>query len=244
VGDRPPRMPCARHYDVARRSRHRREATGGRATTTTATILLALAAAAAVLDWYAVATQRKPLEYACKPLALALLTGVALALDPADGSRRTAFVVALVLSLLGDVFLMLPRDLFPPGLAAFLLGHVAYIVGLLAGPTNAAALAAAAGGVAATLPGLGLPVVRGVLAQGHRELVGPVIAYMAVLAAMFVCALATLNPLAALGAGLFFSSDTVLAWNRFVRPLSWGPLAVIVSYHLGQALLVLSLVRR
>jgi uncharacterized membrane protein YhhN len=198
----------------------------------------------AALDWYAVAAQRKPLEYVCKPLTLALLTGVALALDPAYASRRTAFVVALVLSLLGDVFLMLPRDMFALGLASFLLGHVAYIVGLRLGPSNAVALGAAAAGVVAAAQGLGLPVVRGLLARGHRELVGPVIAYMAVLAAMFACALGTLNPLAALGAGLFFSSDTILAWNRFVRPLAWGPLAVIVSYHLGQALLVLSLVRR
>jgi uncharacterized membrane protein YhhN len=153
-------------------------------------------------------------------------------------------VVALVLSLLGDVFLMLPRDLFAFGLGSFLLGHVAYVVGLLVGPFNGAALGAAAGGVAAMTPGVGAPVVRGVIGKGHRELVAPVVAYMVVLSAMFVCALATLNPLAAVGAGLFFCSDTVLAWNRFVRPLPRGPLAVIVTYHLGQALLVLSLVRR
>jgi uncharacterized membrane protein YhhN len=60
---------------------------------------------------------------------------------------------------------------------------------------------------------------------------------------MFACAVATLNPLAGAGAGLFFVSDTVLAWNRFVRPLGRGPVAVIVTYHLAQALLVLSLLR-
>jgi uncharacterized membrane protein YhhN len=221
-------------------------ATGGRgATTTTAITLLALATVAAVLDWVAVVTRRKPLEYVCKPLTLALLTGLALALDPAYESRRTAFVVALVFSLLGDVFLMLPRDMFALGLGSFLLGHIAYIVGLrLGGPSNTVALGAAAAGVVVTAQGLGRPVVRGVIAHRHRELVGPVVAYMAVLAAMLVCALATLNPLAALGAGLFFTSDTILAWNRFVRTLAWGPAAVIVSYHLGQALLVLSLLRR
>jgi uncharacterized membrane protein YhhN len=207
-----------------------------------AVALLTAAAVVAVLDWIAVQTQRKPLEYACKPLTLALLTGVALALQPAYESRRLAFVVALVLSLLGDVFLMLPRDLFAFGLGSFLLGHVAYVVGLLVGPFNWPALGAAAGGVAAMTPGIAAPVVRGVIALGRRELVVPVIAYMLVLSAMFTCALATLNPLAALGAGLFFCSDAVLAWNRFVRPLAWGPLAVIVTYHLGQALLVLSLV--
>ena len=198
----------------------------------------------AVVDWYAVAGQRKPVEYVCKPLTLALLTAVALALQPAYASRRSAFVVALLFSLLGDVFLMLRRDMFAFGLASFLAGHVAYVVGLRNGPSSTAALVAASVGVVAIALVLGGRVLRGVVAGGHRELVGPVVAYMAVLAAMFACALATLNPLAGLGAGLFFCSDAVLAWNRFVRPLQGGPLAVIVSYHLGQGLLVLSLLRR
>jgi uncharacterized membrane protein YhhN len=220
--------------------RAHREATP---TTTLAAALFAAAAFTAVLDWYAVAQQDEPLEYVCKPATLALLTGAALALHPAHDARRVAFVVALLLSLAGDVFLMLPRDLFAGGLASFLLGHVAYIVGLRSGPSNGVALGVASGGVVATALVLARPVIRGVLSRGHTELVGPVIAYMAVLAAMFACAVATLNPLAALGAGLFFCSDTLLAWNRFVRPLRRGPVAVIVTYHLAQGLLVLSLLR-
>jgi uncharacterized membrane protein YhhN len=212
--------------------------------TTFAAVLLALAAVVAVVDWCAVHAQRKPVEYVCKPLTLLVLVVVAATVSPAYESRRVAFVVALVLSLCGDVFLMLRRDMFAFGLASFLLGHVAYIVGLRVGPSDGVALIAASVGVVVIAAVVGSRVVRGVVAHGHRELVGPVVAYMAVLAAMFACALATLNPLAGLGAGLFFCSDAVLAWNRFVRALPWGPLAVIVSYHLGQALLVLSLLRR
>lgn len=227
------------YHHAARRHRSWRIA----ATTTTAATLLALAAVVAVLDWYAVAAQRKPVEYVCKPLTLALLAGVAVALHPANDARRAAFVVALVFSLLGDVFLMLRRDMFAFGLASFLLGHVAYVVGLRSGPSNGPALVAASVGVVVIAAVVGRRVLLGVIRSGHRELAGPVVAYMAVLAAMFVCALATLNPLAGLGAGLFFCSDAVLAWNRFVRALAWGPVAVIVTYHPGQALLVLSLAR-
>ncbi|MCD6285147.1 MAG: hypothetical protein J7M39_04450, partial [Anaerolineae bacterium] len=40
------------------------------------------------------------------------------------------FVVALVFSLAGDIFLMLPDEKwFVPGLLAFLVGHLCYIVG-------------------------------------------------------------------------------------------------------------------
>ena len=44
------------------------------------------------------------------------------------------------------------------------------------------------------------------------------------------------------GAGLFFVSDALIAETRFVRPRPWGPLAVIVTYHLALAGLVFSLV--
>jgi uncharacterized membrane protein YhhN len=47
---------------------------------------------------------------------------------------------------------------------------------------------------------------------------------------------------AAVGAGLFLGSDTLLAWNRFVRPVRYGPVGIHVTYHLAQGLLVLSLV--
>jgi uncharacterized membrane protein YhhN len=50
-------------------------------------------------------------------------------------------------------------------------------------------------------------------------------------------------PAAAVGAVLFLVSDTVLALNRFVRPVPRGQLVVHVTYHLAQGLLVLSLLR-
>ena len=40
---------------------------------------------------------------------------------------------------------------------------------------------------------------------------------------------------------VFYASDATLAWNRFVRPLRHGHLAVMVTYHLGQIGLVLGL---
>ena len=84
-----------------------------------------------------------------------------------------------------------------------LFGPTPYSMRLL----NTLVLVVASLGVVLLAATVGLRVLRGVIASGHGELVGPVVAYMAVLAAMFACALATLNPLAGLGAGLFFCSD-------------------------------------
>jgi uncharacterized membrane protein YhhN len=41
------------------------------------------------------------------------------------------------------------------------------------------------------------------------------------------------------GAALFFLSDAILAWNKFVSPIRYGRLMNMVSYHLGQLLIAL-----
>jgi uncharacterized membrane protein YhhN len=36
------------------------------------------------------------------------------------------------------------------------------------------------------------------------------------------------------GSVLFYASDGMLAWDRFINPLSHARLRVMVTYHLGQ----------
>jgi uncharacterized membrane protein YhhN len=202
--------------------------------------LLVVAGVAAAGDWMAVARRDKRLEYLCKPAATAALVGVAATLDPSSGARRTAVVVALVLSLAGDVFLMLPRDLFVAGLGSFLLAHIAYVVGfrLDAGPAGDLLVPAVA--VLVAMAVIGRPVLEGARRK-DPAMAPPVTAYMLVISAMVASALASGEPLAGAGAVVFMASDSLIAWNRFVRPLSWAPVAIMVTYHLGQAGIVLSL---
>jgi uncharacterized membrane protein YhhN len=205
--------------------------------------LLVLAGVLAVGDWLAVARGSKPVEYLCKPGTLAALVGVALALDPAESDVRAWFVLALALSLAGDVFLMLPRDLFVAGLTSFLLAHLAYVVGLDLHGGSAGELALAAVPVAVVGAVLATRILRAVVAGGHRELIGPLVAYVLVISAMVTSALASGSIWAAVGAVLFFGSDALIAETRFVRPHRGAPVAIMVTYHLGQAGLVLSLLR-
>ena len=204
---------------------------------------LALFAVAAVGDWVAVARRpgSRALEYVCKPAALVALLLVAVALDPEDGGQRVWFVVALAWCLAGDVFLMLPSDRFVPGLASFLVGHLAYVVGLGLHPDwSAGRLVLGLVVVAAALAVLGRRVVAAVAAR-DRALVPPVVAYMAAISAMVANAVATGDGLAVAGAGLFYASDTLIALDRFERARPWAGLAIMVTYHLGQLGLVLSL---
>jgi len=189
-----------------------------------------------------VARGNKALEYVCKPAVMVALIGVALALDPTHGDRRSWVVVALGLSLLGDVFLMLPRDLFVAGLASFLLAHLAYVVGFRIHGGSAAAWALAAVGVVVVDAVLARPIL-GAVRRRHGDLLLPVVAYMLVISTMVSAVAATGIALAIAGAVLFFASDTLIAWNRFVKPQPWMSLAIIVTYHVGQTGLVLSLAR-
>jgi uncharacterized membrane protein YhhN len=207
--------------------------------TTTAWVLLAVAGVFAVGNWIAVARGSKPVEYVCKPATLLALIAVAIALDPVHGDTRAWFVAALVLSLAGDVFLMVPRDWFVAGLSAFLLGHVAYAVGLNLHTEGLWWWAVPVVLIAALLA---VRLVRGIRRSGQDALVGPVIAYVVVISVMGGSAVASGNAMAAVGALLFMASDSLIGETRFVQARPWAGVAIMVTYHLGQAGLVLSLV--
>ena len=201
-------------------------------------ILAAVAAVLGVTDWWAVWAGRRPVRWITKPGSLAALVGVAATLDPADPTVRTWMVVGLVLSLAGDVFLLMDERFFIAGLASFLLAHVAYIVGLNLAPTSAGwalvGLAVVLVAVAAALR----PILQAVARGDHRGMLGPVVVYSLVISAMLVSAFGTGDARAVVGAGLFYVSDATLAVNRFVAPRRLLDVAVMVTYHLGQAGLV------
>jgi uncharacterized membrane protein YhhN len=205
-----------------------------------AAVPFVVAAVFAVANWIAVALKNKPLEYVAKPATMLALIAAALMLDPASDPRRFAFVIALAFSLLGDVFLMLPGDRFVPGVAAFFMAHVAYIVGLRIGTSSVPTLLLGAAIVAIFAATVGRRILIAVN-EADPKLTTPVSAYIAVISVMVASALATRNPVAAAGALIFMASDTLIAWNRFVKPLAWAPVTIMVTYHLAQALLVSSL---
>jgi uncharacterized membrane protein YhhN len=196
----------------------------------------------AVGDWYACARRRRPVEYVCKPGTLLMLLLAAALLEPAPGldTMRVWFVAALACSLAGDVLLMLPSDRFVAGLSAFLVAHLCYLGGLWSSGPSAAALALAALVVAVPIVPFAHRILRSVRAA-DPALVAPVALYIVVISAMVATALASGSWFAGIGAVLFAGSDSLIAWSRFVGPVPWSPVAIMVTYHLGQAGLVLSL---
>jgi uncharacterized membrane protein YhhN len=202
------------------------------------------------LDWIALARKNKPLEYIAKPGALILLI-IWFWQTTRFENGTVWFGLGLIFSLAGDIFLMLPREQFIPGLISFLLGHLAYLVGFnqQLPPLEFASLILAAF-VTATGYFIYRAIYAGLRSKGKTRLAFPVLLYSIVISLMLISALLTLvrpdetwqpgpSLLVSLGAFLFFLSDTLLAWNKFVEALPGGRTLVHITYHLGQYTMML-----
>lgn len=197
----------------------------------------ALSTLSATLGW-------TMLHFVSKPMAM--LLAVLLVLRCADAGAagkhfKRLLVAALLASLAGDVFLMLPGNFFLPGLASFLVAHLFYIVLFRQGvpwfASRKALLGTLAVGTAMyawVWPGLNDPLLKVAVAG-----------YVGVISLMVAQAMGRAVSLGnraaaavALGAALFMLSDSLIAIDRFVQPLPLASLWVLSSYYAAQLLIV------
>ncbi len=204
----------------------------------------------ALLEWIAEHKQSRLGIYSTKPtMMLFLIAWVLLYADLLTDTHNFPlvwFLIGLAFCLGGDIFLMLPERFFLSGLISFLLGHIFYILGLWGSVTFKVSL----------LPGLMLAVVilsisltlyrrlaRGMVASENTRMRIPVAVYAFIISIMLYLAL--LTPLSeawentfalivAAGALLFYVSDILNAWRRFISPFSNDRLLIMSTYHLGQ----------
>lgn len=153
------------------------------------------------------------------------------------GRARTAYAwwVAggFALSILGDVLLEIPADLFVFGLGAFLLAHLLYIVAALQDerrlkPILALPFLVWCGGAYAALFG------------GMGELAVPVAVYVTVIGAMMWRMAARVDGTVAswlglAGAVVFALSDTLIAVRKFGADFALARELIILTYWAGQA---------
>ncbi len=205
-------------------------------------VLLVSLAVAAGADWSAVARHRSDLESVAKPAVLVILMLLAWLLRADSVDYGVYLLIGLVLCLLGDVLLLGQSDRhFLAGLVAFLLAHVAYIAAFRRIPGETPIWWGVIAVVTVALVVLFswiLPLARASLRDGI-----PLLTYAVVVAGMAALAWATGLPVVGAGATLFLASDALIAFDRFVRPVSWGKLVVHITYHVGQLLIVLGMLR-
>jgi uncharacterized membrane protein YhhN len=169
----------------------------------------------------------------------------------AKEERSLVVILAIVFSLAGDVLLMYP-DRFVPGLLAFLVSHIFYIIAYRQhrGEPNEN-----------TLQGvhrirLAFPIILAatglviVLYPLLGELRIPVMVYATILAVMALQALFRYGRTTAesfwmvfSGAVLFMVSDSMLAINKFLSPVSQSHFWIMLTYITAQFLIVKGLLK-
>jgi uncharacterized membrane protein YhhN len=207
-------------------------------------IWLMLALVFAALEALALRRGWDKLEYVVKPAVMVCLF-VWLYLSTGLQGLTLWFGLGILFSLAGDVLLMISLDrMFIFGLASFLFAHISYLIGfqneLLTVSFWSVLLLAI---IAVNAVRLMRRLVSAMRAGGQSRLIGPVLLYSTVITVMLYAAMTTLsNPawkagaslLVGLGAFLFYISDLILAWNKFVAPIKNGRILNIAAYHLGQ----------
>ena len=211
-------------------------------------VLILLAIIFAGLESLALYKGIRKLEFVAKPAVMICLFIWLYTTAGLQGATLW-FGLGILFSLAGDISLLFIDRFFMLGLIAFLLGHIAYLIGFntpLPQTTTVWSFALA------IMIGLGSVrvlrrIVGSIRAKGQKRLVVPVIIYGTVITLMLLAAMLTLfrlewNATAALlvsfGAALFYFSDIVLAWHRFVSPIKNGRMLNIGMYHLAQIMIV------
>jgi uncharacterized membrane protein YhhN len=202
-------------------------------------IVIALSAAFAVAGAY---QKSRFTHYAFKPLTMVLI--ISLAWERATGASQVygyLVLAGLCFGLFGDVLLMLPANKLRQGLAAFMAGHILYVIAFAWG-TKAFPLSALAALVA-----WGAAVFL-MLHPGLGRLSLPVTAYIAaavLMAWLAICRYLTLRDpkslLALAGGLLFLFSDSVNGFKRFRKPFRVAEVLVLAPYFAAQLLFALSI---
>ena len=160
-----------------------------------------------------------------------------------SGKLRTGMIIAILFSAGGDILLALDGaigDFFVPGLASFLIAQVTYAILFWQHcrfNSQRQWLAAGYIPIAFTLAWFILP------ASG--ELLIPVTAYLIAISAMVLGAAFCNRPWQWLfvGASTFALSDSLIAINKFIQPLPYASIAIMVTYYLAQYMIVSGMIK-
>jgi len=215
-------------------------------------LLLLVTGLVAILDWLAVWQGWRRVGYLAKPLTIILLF-IWLVIRTGMQGSALWFGIGLLFSLAGDVFLLFSPRFFMAGLASFSLVHLAYLAGFLTPFPGGGYVGVMVMGVAISFAATYVMrrITSAQIQRGSSKLARPTMFYGLLISLMLLSALWTLfrldwGPfnaiLVSLGALLFYSSDLINAWIRFVNPVRSGRVVVMITYHAGQMLLIVGMV--
>jgi uncharacterized membrane protein YhhN len=174
-----------------------------------------------------------------KPLTMVFIILIAvLANDPPSGRYKFAIIAGLIFSMIGDVLLSLPMDVFVIGVFSFLIAQLIYTYAFRVGRSFRlrflALLPFAVYGI----------LIIVILLPGLNAMTLPVAAYVIVIMVMAWQAWDQWDDkrtqwalLAFIGAVLFVVSDSLLAINKFGEPFLAARALTLTTYFSAQWLI-------
>ena len=184
------------------------------------------------MDLFFIFDNQPELRFFTKPLLLPILILVYVTrLKSEKIQLDKLFLVGLVLSFFGDLFLLFKWG-FLPGLGSFLLAHLFYIISFKKKQQTRISE------IWPVILSLYASILLFFLFPYLKEMKIPVIIYAVVIATMMYNAIKTQNRNLIIGALLFLISDTLLSVYLFLQPLMILNLLVMITYVLAQWFLV------
>ncbi|MBI9033460.1 MAG: lysoplasmalogenase [Bacteroidales bacterium] len=180
-------------------------------------------------------------HYIFKPLTTALVILMSVNLNTDQSFYGYLITTGLCFSLLGDIFLMLPSDRFMHGLSSFFLAHLIFIWAFMQQRIEFS------WGFSMVM--ILIPIITILFTyQKLGKMLLPVTLYMFVLTFMSWSAWSVYFResesqlfIAATGTVSFLISDSVLAWDRFIKKFKAAELILLTTYFIAISLLALSI---
>ena len=177
-----------------------------------------------------------------KPLTMLCIIAIAFLQSDSDPQfYKIAILIGLGFSLVGDIFLIFDKQLFLPGLVVFLLAHFCYVAAFYQLPVMPNAIYSAVPFV------LFFAIFMRVLWYGLGPMKFPVMIYALTICMMGRFAmnrylnLQTMeSALAFAGALIFIVSDSLLAYDKFKKPIPKKDIYILGTYFVAQWLIALS----
>ncbi len=191
-------------------------------------------------------------KYLTKPLLMPILIfWLFKAMNYKLNLFQQLIAAGLVFSCFGDIFLMFDQaNLFIWGLGSFFITHILYIVSFIYSNKNShtpwsARLFFALPFVGFTYMFIWILSPYILSSEEHQALFIPVVFYASIIATMGITATWRISIsdkgsyyYILYGALLFIASDSMIAINKFISPIPWASILIMVTYMTAQFIIV------
>lgn len=184
------------------------------------------------------------LRYATKPLLMPILMALFALSTNKSFKLRNTLIIAFFFSWIGDVALMFVdknENFFLAGLGGFLITHVLYIVCFVKSAGNQTGFLKKSPFTALPLIVYFVALIFWIFPNVPSEMQPPVVVYSLTIALMVLSSMNNFGNVSKkvflntfLGALLFMVSDSIIAINKFVFPVAFAGVFIMILYVSGQ----------